>query len=124
MKPTIDDPGPEILRFERSMPGYPRTSIGLQQFYERESKGREPGEPDPYFLRLCNGKKWWEWTVNEYAALYSTSEWPGWRQLEDDFRTDPRGLEAIARRIKTRVGHLVDDPRLAEPEFSIDDRAT
>lgn len=112
-----DSLSPEILRFERCCDGYPRTKIGLAQFRVYESTGQGPGErdalgnwgseADPYFVRLWNGKRWWEWTVNEYASAYGTRDWPGWTVLQRDFADDPDGLEQIARRIKTRKGHLL-----------------
>jgi len=119
MKYTFDNPSGEVLRFERCQHGFPRTKRGLQQFQEYESKGVYPEYPDPYFIRLLNGKKWWEWTVNEYAARYGTAEWPGWVQLEQDFASDPAGLEAIARRVGTRTGHLMPDHRLLPPDYCI-----
>ncbi|KKK63326.1 hypothetical protein LCGC14_2995400, partial [marine sediment metagenome] len=107
MKVDIENPSSEVLRFERTHPGYPRTSKGLAQFQERESKGTEPEDTDPYYLRLCTGKAMWEWTVNDLAGLYRTIEWPGWLQLELDFKDDPRGLEQIAKRVGVRKGHLM-----------------
>lgn len=107
MKVDIQTPGPEVERFERCQDGVPRSKVGLSQFLSRESTGGNPAKPDPYFIRLLNGKKWWEYTVNQYAAQYGTWEWPGWKCLEEDFREDRAGLEQIFRRVNTRVGHTI-----------------
>lgn len=82
------------------------TEIGLRQFVDYESRGVFPDDPCPYFRRLLDGKKWWEWTVNEYASLYGTMEWFGWYQLEADFRNDVDGLRQIAQRVKRRFRGL------------------
>jgi hypothetical protein len=88
----------ECDRFERCCDGPPRNGAGLSQFHSWESSGIMPAEPDPYFRRLCDGKAWWEWTINEYASTYGTFEWPGWTQLAEDFAGDEAGLRQIRRR--------------------------
>ena len=92
----------EVARFDRCnrQTGSPfPNDIGLRQFYDYESRGIRPDAPDPYYVHLLNGKKWWEWTVNEYAGLFTTNDWPGWCILEQDFADDPAGLEQIRQRI-------------------------
>lgn len=76
------------------------TDIGLRQFFDFESRGIQPERPDPYFTHLLNGKRWWEWTINEYAVIYLTEEWPGWAAIEEDFADDPRGLRQIEARCR------------------------
>jgi hypothetical protein len=91
----------EIERFDRvnRQPGSPEKSdAGIRQFFELESRGIRPESPDPYFTHLCNGKAWWEWSVNQYAELYLTDDWPGWSQVEADFAGDERGLKQVRRR--------------------------
>lgn len=88
----------EVERFERCQCGADRSEVGLAQFFAYESRGVWPVEPDAYFTRLWDGKRWWEWTLNEYAARRFTNEWPGWAQLEDDFAGDPAGFHQVKRR--------------------------
>src|SRR5438552_2243084 len=89
----------EVKRFERCCDGVSETPLGLQQFYDYESTGKQPSHPDPYFNRLLDGKRWWEWIVNQYRDLYFTNEWPGWLCLEEDFRHNPTGLRQIEQRL-------------------------
>ncbi len=96
----------EVARFETCQDGAAPTEIGLEQFFNKESNGAEPAIPDPYFVRLLNGKRWWEWTVNYYAEMYDKFEWPGWLQLEEDFKKDPSGLQQIRQRVGLRVGDV------------------
>jgi hypothetical protein len=97
----------QIVRFERcQMPGAAPTESGLRQFHHFESTGEQPASPDPYFLRLWNGKKWWQWTVKNLAELYGTAEWPGWLQLEHDFKDDPTALIELRGLIGKRQGHI------------------
>lgn len=91
----------EVARFERaSTVPIRRSDDGLRQFHAWESRGEEPETPNAYFAQLLDGKKWWEWTVNEYAGLYGTNEWPGWATLEEDFKDDLAGLRQIRQRLR------------------------
>lgn len=91
----------EVNRYRRTMrPMHVRATLaGLLQFRNYESLGRWPGVPEPYFLLLWNGKRWWEWTVNEIAATYLTDGWWGWCRLAEDFAGDSAGLRQIRGRI-------------------------
>lgn len=75
------------------------SDVGLHQFFEYESYGKKPEQPDPYFLRLLNGKAWWEWTVNYIADSYLGERWHGWAMLWHDYRDDPAGFNQIRARI-------------------------
>ncbi len=93
----------ECRRFERcnDASSASRSEIGLRQFHTYESRGTMPEAPDPYFVRLLDGKKWWEWTLNYYADQLRNNggqEWPGWFQITEDWQDDPAGLRQIARR--------------------------
>ena len=91
----------EVERFERCMDqrgSAPRNDRGLRQFVDYESRGIMPAEPDRYFERLLDGKRWWEWTLNEYAKSRFTDWWPGWNTITDWFSGDPSGLEQVRRR--------------------------
>lgn len=94
----------EVDRFERidNRCSAKRNDVGLRQFYEYESRGVEPDCPDPYFSRLLNGKKWWEWTLNEYADRWGTDDWPGWLCLAYDFLDDYPGYRQVLSRIRQR----------------------
>lgn len=90
----------EVARFERCCPGPDRNASGLAQFHAYESRGVRPADPDPYFRRLLDGKKWWEWTVNAIAETYLTDDWWGWAQFEQDYAGDEAGLKQIRRRVE------------------------
>lgn len=92
----------EARRFDainRQAGSPPPTERGLRQFHRFESLGETPAQPDPYYEHLVDGKRWWEWTLNSYAELYLTDDWPGWAQLEEDFADDPAGFKQLERRI-------------------------
>ena len=92
----------EVERFDRCnrMAGSPAANdIGLHQFFEFESFGKRPDIPDPYFTHLCDGKAWWEWTLNEYANTYLTWDWPGWYMLAIDFLSDKEGFRQLRQRL-------------------------
>lgn len=91
----------EVARFERCcpLPAHEPEPVGLAQFFAFESQGIEPAEPSPYFVRLLNGKRWWEWQLNEMARTYGTDEWWGWATIEDDWRNDPRAVRQLRQRI-------------------------
>lgn len=92
----------EVERFDRcgrmALSKSPN-DIGLQQFYEFESFGKKPEIPDPYYTLLCDGKAWWEWTLNEYAKMLFTMEWPGWYCLAFDFINDKSGFRQLRQRL-------------------------
>jgi len=94
----------ELQRFERAntcTKPPTRSALGRKQFHEHESRGVRPQQPDPYYVYLLDGKKWWEWTLNACAALYASDEWPGWHQLEIDFKDDPAGLKQLRARVRS-----------------------
>jgi len=88
-----------VRRLEECQEGPSETEDGLEQFYQFESSGEWPEHPDPYFFRLWNGKRWWEWTVNSIALRYGTKDWCGWDRLKDDFRDDVDGFKQIVDRV-------------------------
>lgn len=88
---------------------------GLSQFRAYESRGGlKPTQP--YGVALLEGKRWLEWTVNEYAARYGTSEWPGWDALQHDMAESPLLLRMICQRLRVEMPRAVpaDLQRLAE----------
>jgi hypothetical protein len=55
----------EVLYVEWSKLSCPPTDIGREQFKQWESNGTIPEEPDEFFLVLQNGKKWFDWQLND-----------------------------------------------------------
>jgi len=86
-----------VSRLEAFCHGPEFSCEGLDEFVAYESGGPKP--TTPYGQRLLDAKRWMEWTINEYAALYGTWEWPGWSQLEQDFADDPKLLRMLRQRI-------------------------
>lgn len=75
------------------------SQIGLVQFFEYESRGIRPDDPDPYFVLLLDGKKWWEWTLNNIADQFFGDNWPGWYCLAIDWLADPIGFKQLRQRL-------------------------
>lgn len=91
----------EVARFERWSTSQRRSDRGLRQFYEHESRGIKPIDPDPYFVDLLNGKKWWEWHLNQVADTYlKPYDWHGWVSIRLDYFDDNSGF----RQIRDRIG--------------------
>ena len=59
---------------------------GRRQFLEYETNGISPEHPDPFYLRLSDGKKWFDWQNTELRSLYHSEEWWGWYTLYEDYR--------------------------------------
>jgi hypothetical protein len=70
--------------------------LGRRQFYEFESWGKVPENPDPYYLRLCDGRKWMDWQRNELKySIHKffgleikeqcSIEFHGWYLLREDW---------------------------------------
>lgn len=90
----------EVERFQRFFPSSPvkPNDLGLKQFYDLESSGIRPTDPNPFFTLLLDGKRWWEWQLNEISNTYLTDDWWGWAIFEDEYKNDPSGLKQIKRR--------------------------
>ena len=78
------------------------TDIGRQQFFDFESRGIVPENPDPYYLRLSDGRKWLDWQRNDMKEQYfrylngiSDCGWYGWHQLREDFKDDLEVLKLL-----------------------------
>jgi hypothetical protein len=54
------------------------TERGRQQFFEWQSYGAYPDNPDPYFLSLDEGRKWFHVQQTTIKDSYLTWEWWGW----------------------------------------------
>ncbi len=46
------------------------TEIGRQQFYEYQSVGKQPINPDDYYIKLTSGKTSFDWLVSEHQQGY------------------------------------------------------
>jgi hypothetical protein len=53
------------------------TETGRQQFLENESYGTIPENPDPFYERLQQGKKWFSVSQEMIRKQYLTWEWWG-----------------------------------------------
>lgn len=74
------------------------TSLGVQQFEDWDSRGNFPDNPDPYFLVLQNGKKWFDWQQSELKKMYNSQWWWGWEALRNDYSpTDYWILKELCR---------------------------
>lgn len=60
--------------------------MGRQQFFDLESFGKRPSEPDPYFLCLEEGKKWFSVQQADIRKSYLTWEWWGFYQYWVDWK--------------------------------------
>lgn len=54
------------------------TELGRVQFHELESRGIRVEIPDPYFIRLDDGRRWFDLQQSQYRELYYSGEWWGW----------------------------------------------
>lgn len=67
---------------------------GLRQFIQQDSHGVVPDNPTPYYLRLKNGKEWYNWTRTETEKAFrgvsdsgvELFKWSGLRQLWEDWK--------------------------------------
>lgn len=55
------------------------------QFYEMESFGKQPKNPELYYLKLCDGKKWFSVQQADIKKTFGTWEWCGWYCYWKDF---------------------------------------
>ena len=52
---------------------FEQSNLGRLQFYEHQSFGKIPEEPDLYYSILVSGKKSFDFLTKEYLDLYRTS---------------------------------------------------
>jgi hypothetical protein len=62
------------------------TEVGRCQFYEWETYGNVPSDPDLFFLSLAEGKKSFNILVESIRETYLTFEWWGWYQYWVDWK--------------------------------------
>ena len=51
------------------------TEEGRKQFFDMQSRGIEPRNPDDYYLRLMRGKWCFDFLTSEYRNMYMAGEW-------------------------------------------------
>jgi len=62
------------------------TAEGRQQFHEEDTHGRQPASPDPFYLALRTGKKWFSVQQADIRSKWGSGEWVGWYQHWKDFK--------------------------------------
>jgi hypothetical protein len=75
----------------------PASEVGRNQFFEYESYGKYPENPDPYFLHLQQGKKWFSVQQESIRDNYSTWEWDGFYSYWKDFKGERWVLKYLFR---------------------------
>lgn len=60
--------------------------VGRRQFYEWETYGTVPKDPDKFFLCLTEGKKSFNILVDSIRETYLTWEWMGWYSYWEDWK--------------------------------------
>ena len=71
----------EALFNELANSDYPRTGEGAKQFHEHQSRGIKPSSPDPYYLKLVDGKRTFDFLFSEYRKMYMSGHWWGFHLL-------------------------------------------
>lgn len=80
--------------------------LGRQQFFDYQTKGIKPENPDKYYEKLKDGKKWFDWQVSEYHQSYvkGTDGWFGLIQLWVDWKGERYLLPHLLKWRKDIVG--------------------
>jgi len=68
-----------------SLKGIEPTELGKQQFFDDQSRGIKPNEPDQYYKVLSYGKTQFDLLSREHYLLYKSGEWWGLYQLWQDW---------------------------------------
>lgn len=68
----------EMVYYHFSDKKNPPTDLGAKQLHHFISSGQEPANPDPYYLDLKEGRKWYFWQQEEMRKSYLTDDWVGW----------------------------------------------
>jgi hypothetical protein len=71
------------------------TEEGRLQFFEYESYGKYPETPDPYFLSLQQGKKWFSVQQEDIRDKFLTWEWWGFYCYWVDWKGQRWALEHL-----------------------------
>jgi hypothetical protein len=75
----------ERLFYELSQLKTDPTELGRRQFFLYQSSGLIPGNPDPYYETLTNGKWQFDFLSSEYLKMWRKREWWGWYLLWNDW---------------------------------------
>lgn len=76
----------------------PRSIVGARQFWQFESDGTEPDNPDPYYLDLRGGKMGRHYAITEMAKSFFGTDWFGWDFIERHY------TEAFVRELRAALG--------------------
>ena len=85
------------------------TELGRQQFYEFQSLGKRPEQPDLYFKKLVEGKEKFDYIVSEYHKMYRKGEWWGLYQLWMDWKEERWLLPYLLSWWKKETGNDLPD---------------
>jgi len=78
--------------------------LGRKQFFENQTSGKVPDNPDKYYTTLIEGKLKLDLLCREYHQLYIKGEWWGFYQLWLDYKGYRWLLEYLCKWYKTETG--------------------
>ncbi len=64
---------------------YLPSEIGRKQFWDKQSLGIQPENPDTYYDTLTKGKQVFDYLTREYYKMYISNEWWGFLPLWEDW---------------------------------------
>lgn len=86
------------------------TELGQIQFFEHQSTGKAPQNPDPYYLALTQGKWWFDFQTRELEQLYlREDEWWGFYQLWTDWKGNRWLLPHLCKWFPKLTGRKLPD---------------
>ncbi len=90
--------------FAGSLKGVKPTETGKQQFFDDQSRGIKPTDPDSYYQVLSYGKIQFDLLCREYYLLYKSGEWWGFHQLWKDWEGERWLLPYLLKWYKKETG--------------------
>ncbi len=86
------------------------TAVGLQQFFEHQSNGIRPENPDAYYIALMRGKEYFDLQSRELQqAFIKQQDWPGFFQLWKNFKGERHYLPEYLGWYKTVTGRTLPE---------------
>lgn len=73
------------------------TNLGRKQFFEEQSYGIKPDNPDMYYQKLNRGKWGFDFIHEEYHKIRYTYDWPGTHSLKQYWENDLWVLEKLLK---------------------------
>lgn len=86
-----------------------QTEEGRKQFFDNQSHGITPDEPDPYYLCLTDGKFRFDIQCSEYHHMYNNGEWWGWYTLWADWEGERWIIPHLCKWHKDIPGWVTDE---------------